>query len=554
MRVADLIARSLEAQGVERAYCVPGESYLALLDALHDSDIKIIICRHEGGAGFMAVNEAKITGIPGVLMVSRGPGATNAAIAIHVAEQDATPMIVLIGQVSREELTRGAFQEMDYRLVFGSVAKAVFEVTEAAKIGETVARAFHIANSGVKGPVIISLPEDVLSDQTNMPVVEPFPLTQVSHSLPQADQLQAAIDTAERPLVLAGGLLRGERGAAALSRFAEAQRIPVAATWKNQDVFDNSSPLYAGHLGFGTPKPHQDMLRQADLIVAVGTRLGDLASLNYTLPRAPQPEQRLVHIYPDSQPIGRVFRTDLGLVADPIGLLQELGQRPRVVSSARETWISSVNGFVRKLISFTPSPPEDGIDFGEVVTAIAAIAPANAVITTDSGNASSWAHRYWAMTPRNLLLGIIGGAMGNGVPAAVTASLIMPERMAICFVGDGGMLMTGQELATAIQYGAAPKIIISDNGSYGTIRTHQERHFPARVSGTGLHNPDFAAWAQSFGAKAFSIGKGDDVRGVIADALVHDGATVVHVKSSLERISAFTTLSALKPANQTETG
>jgi acetolactate synthase I/II/III large subunit len=545
MRAADLIARSLEKHGVARAYCVPGESYLALLDALYDSSVRLIVCRHESGAGFMAVAEAKMTGKPGVLMVSRGPGATNASIAVHVAEQDAVPLVVFIGQVSRQERSRGAFQEVDYGHFFGTMAKGVFEVGDGAKMAETLVRAFRLAAEGKPGPVIIALPEDMLGDEAGETVPEAFPITRPHHGPADAQAIRAAIAAAERPILLAGAMLRGSRSAAALARFAEAQRIPVAVTWKNQDVFDNGSPLYAGHLGFGNPPRHRDVLARADLIIAAGTRLGDVASLNYSFPAAPQPVQKLVHIYPDGEPIGKVFRTDLSIVADPVPLLEELGQNPRVVASAGEAWISAINGFIREFRTFISPEPTDGVDFGKVVVAIAAQAPPNAVVTTDAGNMSSWVHRHWVMTPANLLLGAIAGAMGFGVPSGVAAGLADPARMAIVFVGDGGILMTGQELATAVQYGAKTKIVLSDNGSYGTIRTHQERFYPGRISGTDLVNPDFSAWARSFGAHAVTIATGDDIAAKVAEALGHDGPTVIHVRSSREALSAFTTLSEL---------
>lgn len=546
MRAADLIARSLEKHGVARAYCVPGESYLALLDALHGSAVQTIVCRHESGAGFMAVAEAKMTGRPGVVMVSRGPGASNVSIAVHVAEQDAVPLIVLIGQVSRAERGRGAFQEVDYGQFFGAMAKGVFEVMDGAKMAETCARAFRLAAEGKPGPVIVSLPEDMLDDEAGETVPEPFPISRLHHGAADAQAVRAAIAKAERPIVVAGAMLRGRRGAAALARFAEAQRIPVAVTWKNQDVFDNGSPLYAGHLGFGNPPRHREALGRADLIIAAGTRLGDVASLNYSFPAAPQPAQTLVHIYPDGEPIGKVFRTDLGIVADPTALLDELGQTPRVASSAGEAWISSINGFIREFQAFTSPEPGDGVDFGKVVMAVAAQAPRDAIVTTDAGNMSTWVHRHWKMTPANLLLGAIAGAMGFGVPSGVAAGLADPGRMAIVFVGDGGILMTGQELATAVQYGAKTKIVLSDNGIYGTIRTHQERHYPGRVSGTGLVNPDFSAWARSFGAQAVTIVPGDDIDAKVAEGLGHDGPSVIHVKSSREALSAFSTLSGLR--------
>lgn len=546
MRAANIIVKALEGHGVRRVYCVPGESYLALLDALHGSSVEVIVCRHESGAGFMAVSEAKITGKPAVFMVSRGPGATNGSIAVHVAEQDAAPVVVFIGQVSRSERGRGAFQEVDYGQFLGSMAKGVFEVPHGSKLAEVCARAFRLAAEGTPGPVVIALPEDMLDDEVAGDVPAPYPLAVPHHRGEDAVLVQTMIDKAESPIVIAGAKFRGQRGAAALARFAEAQRVPVVVSWKSQDVFDNNSPLYAGHVGFGTPVKHRELLARADLIIAAGTRLGDLASLNYTFPVAPVPAQPLIHIYPDGKPIGRVFSTELGIIADPVPLLEELAARPRVVSSAREAWVSSVNGFIRDFQVFRSPRPEDGVDFGAVVMAIAGQAARNAIIITDSGNISSWVHRHWKMTPENLLIGGIGGAMGLGVPAGVAAGLNEPSRMAIVFVGDGGILMTGQELATALQYGAKPKIVISDNGTYGTIRTHQERYFPGRISGTQLSNPDFTAWAKSFGALAVTIALGDDVEAKVAEALSHDGAAVIHVKSSREALSAFTTLSALR--------
>jgi acetolactate synthase I/II/III large subunit len=545
MRAADVIVGCLEAHGVERVYCVPGESYLALLDALFDSSIEVIVCRHESGAGFMAVAEAKLTGKPAVFLVSRGPGATNGSIAIHVAEQDAVPVLLLVGQVSREERGRGAFQEIDYGQFLGGMAKGVFEVFEGHKIGEIVSRSLRLACEGKPGPVIISLPEDVLSDAAGEAVPAPIPVAVAHHSAGDIAMILAMIDAAENPIVVAGAILRGAKGAAALAQFAEALRVPVAVTWKNQDIFDNSSPLYAGHLGFGNPPKHRQVLANADLIIAVGTRLGDVASLNYTFPSATEPKQKLIHIYPDGEPIGKVFRADFGLVADPVTVLSELALNPKVVSSARESWRSSINDFVKGFQVFKSPEPEDGVDFGRVVVSIAAQAPPNAIITTDAGNMSTWVHRHWIMTPRNTLLGAIAGAMGFGVPAAVAAGLVDGARMAIAFVGDGGALMTGQELATAMQYGAKTKIVISDNGIYGTIRTYQARLYPNRVSGTNLVNPDFTQWAKSFGALAVSIALGDDVDAKVKEFLSHDGAAVLHVKSSKEALSAFTTLSAL---------
>jgi acetolactate synthase-1/2/3 large subunit len=379
----------------------------------------------------------------------------------------------------------------------------------------------------------------MLNDDVRDVAPSVFTLAKPSHAASDASHIQDLLSRAERPVVVAGASLRSKHGADVLARFANAQRIPVATTWKNQDVFDNTSPLYAGHLGFGVPAAYKQLLREADLILAVGTRLGDVASLQSTFPEAPEPKQSLIHVYADGKPIGKNFNTDVGLIADPANLLADLSHSARVVSSGREAWISRVNGHVKSMQSFTPRNPTDGVDFGEVIMALAAAAPADCIITTDAGNMSTWVHRHWQMTPKNALLGAIAGSMGVGVPFAIAASLIHPTRTAICIVGDGGVLMTGNELATATAYGATPKIVISDNGIYGTIRTHQEREYPGRVSGTKLTSPDFKHWAESFGAEAFRIELGDDVRGIVHAFLATKGAAVLHVKSSVQSLSAF---------------
>ena len=333
-------------------------------------------------------------------------------------------------------------------------------------------------------------------------------------------------------------------GAPGLQLFAKALRIPVAVTWKNQDIFDNGSPLYAGHLGFGNPPQHRQVLAKSDLIIAVGTRWATLPVSTTAFQRRRSPSRSSSTSIPMARP-SKIFRTDFGLIADPAAVLSDLAVHSRVVSSARESWRSSINEFVREFQRFTSPEPNDAVDFGKVVVSLAAQAPENAVITTDAGNMSTWVHRHWVMTPKKRLLGAIAGAMGFGVPTGVAAAIVDPTRMAITFVGDGGMLMTGQELATAIQYGAKPKIVISDNGIYGTIRTHQEKHFPHRVSGTNLVNPDFTLWAKSFGVFTATITLGDDIDAKVKEFLAHDGAAVLHVKSSKEALSAFTTLSAL---------
>ncbi len=542
MRAADGIVSSLKAHGISRVYCVPGESYLVLLDALRDSGIEIIICRHEGGAGFMAAAEAKLTGKPGVCMVSRGPGATNASIAVHFAEQDAMPLVLIVGQVSRDERTRGVFQEMDYAQFFGGMAKGVFEINDGKRVQDIMPRAMRMATEGTPGAVILSLPEDMLDDHVTDFVPSVFPPTRQSHSSKDVAHILDLLSRCERPIVVAGSCLRSSHGAEALRRFAEALRIPVATSWKNQDVFDNTSDLFAGHIGFGASAAYKAELSHADLIFAVGTRLGDVASLQFSFPQSPEPQQILIHVYPDGKALGRSFNTDFALVADPAALLLDLAQHARVASSLSEAWVARINGFVKRSREFKSSDPRDGVDFGAVVVSLAKHAPADCIITTDSGNAPTWVHRHWPMTPKNTLLGAIAGSMGFGVPAAIVASLVHPNRTAICIVGDGGVLMTGNELATARAFGSTPKVVISDNGTYGTIRLHQERDFPKRISGTDLVNPDFTAWAKSFGLDTVTLQLGDDVDEKVKEFLASPNAAVLHVKSSQRALSALVTM------------
>ncbi len=549
-RAADVLVSGLEAQGIERIYCVPGESYLTLLDALHESNrIQTIACRHESGAGFMAVAEAKLTGKPAVFAVSRGPGATNGSIAVHVAEQDAVPVLVLIGQVSREERGRGAFQEVDYGQFFGGMAKWVSEIHQGEKLPEAVARALHIAQSGTPGPVVLVLPEDMLSDEIDREAVEPSPINVPVASAEAVSRAADLLNAAERPLIIAGSQLQGPGGRAALQAFAEKFQIPVALSWKNQDLFDNSSPLYAGHLGFKIPKTQVDLLKGADLILAAGTRLGDVATQGFTLPNAPDPDQTLIHVYPDAEKVGRVYRTELPVAADGIGFLEALAQADTADDTPiRKAWREDISGFMAKFTTFTARQADDGLDFGVVVDALARHADDDAIVITDAGNFSSWVHRNWKLKPAAKMLAVIGGAMGFSIPAGVTTAMLEPRRQTIVVVGDGGALMTGNELATAMAVGAAPKIFVSHNNTYGTIRLHQEREFPERLIATDLVNPSFAQWGASFGADSFVIGPGDDVDAIVKEALASPKATVIEVMSSAEAISAFTTVTALREA------
>ena len=543
-RAADHLVDCLAAMGADRLFCVPGESYLALLDALHgDGRIHTVVCRHEGGAGLMAVADAKLTGRPGLVAVSRGPGATNAAIALHLAEQDAVPLVALIGQVARHERGRGAFQEVDYGQMLGRIAKGVWEVHDADRLGETVARAFAVAQSGTPGPVAVVLPEDMLGDMTEA-VVPSAPV--IARTGPGAGDVARAAEMlakAERPLVIAGGGLAHPEGRAALRRLAEAHGLPVALTFKHQEIFDNDSPLYAGHLGFKIPASLVRQLSQADLILALGTRLGDVPTQGYRLPRAPEPEQALIHVWPDPDVLGRVHRADIALPCDPALFCVALAEAAR--SAERGDWAADCNSAARAIAAVEPTEQEDGLDFGVVAREIARQAPKDTVVVTDAGNFSGWVHLHWPWDGTQQAIGAAGGAMGLGVPGAVAACLRHPDRTVIGFVGDGGAMMTGAELATAVAQGARPKIVVSDNRTYGTIRLHQERDFPDRVVGTDLSNPDFARWGEAFGAKGIALGKGGDVVGAVAEFLAHDGPAVLSVRASAQAISAYTTIDAL---------
>lgn len=551
-RAADLLVDCLAAHGVDRVFCVPGESYLAVLDALHDSNaIQTVICRHEGGAGFMAVGDAKITARPGVAFVSRGPGATNASIAVHVAEQDAVPLVLFIGQVPRSEIGRRSFQEVDYAKTFADMAKAVYLIHDPARIPEIVARAFVTAQAPTPGPVVVVLPEDMLEESTDAVVIEPLAVPRAGPgSTADIEEIAALIAKAERPLLMAGGIGLGTpRGRKALLAASEAHQLPVVLTFKRQDYFPNRHPHYAGHLGFKIPKVAVGRYLESDLILAVGTRLTEATTQGYTLPASPVPRQTLVHIHDDPSQIGINYTAAKALVADPVAMLEALAKivAPVVakVATKRSAWVASLHDPVAKAMAWVP--PADGLlDMGPIVAALAQRVARDAIFVTDAGNFSGWLHRHFPFSGDHTLVGCVGGAMGIGMPAAVAAALRHPERQVIHFLGDGGALMTGSELATAVQYGAKVKTFISNNGSYGTIRMHQELAYKRRVHGTELKNPDFAKWGESFGARGLSIASIEEAAGVVEQALAHDGPVVVDVKTALEHISPVATIASLR--------
>jgi acetolactate synthase-1/2/3 large subunit len=543
---AQTLVATLRNHAVDRVFCVPGESYLAVLDALYDCpDVQLISCRHETGAGFMAVADAKITGRAGTVFVSRGPGASNAAIAVHTAEQDAAPLVLFIGQVERAERGHRAFQEVDYERTFADMAKWVVEVHDSDRLPETVAKAYHVAQSGTPGPVVVSLPEDMLAEPATAAPASALPRSTPPPSAQQVSAVVRLLASAERPLLIAGGCLRTDTARQALKQCAETWELPVAASFKHQDVFDNDHPAFAGHLGYNIPKHIAETFADADLMLAVGTRLNAVSSQGYRLPTAPVPAQPLIHVYPDGEQLGRVYQTRIKLACDVEAFLRALAEHGSPVSATRRAWRDKLHRVYTELARWQPLDAADGVDFGHVSSALAQLLPANAVITTDAGNFSSWMHRHFPFRSSQLLLGAVSGAMGFGVPAAVAAALRTQERQVVGLIGDGGFLMTGSELATALQYSAHVKLFVCNNRSYGTIRMHQELNYPGRTLGTELANLDFRLLAQAFGAKGLTIETPEQALPVVREALASDGSVVVDVRASLDHISAYITLEKL---------
>jgi acetolactate synthase-1/2/3 large subunit len=545
--VGRLLAESLDAHRIDKIFCVPGESYIGLTDALLDMpQIQLVVCRHEGGAGFMAVADGRMQGgRAGVLLVSRGPGLSNAMVAFHSAFHDATPMVALVGQVERKDFGRLALQEQNYSRLLADVTKSVIEVNEPEQASEAIARAFHIAESGTAGPVAVILPEDIFDEETETPLAKPRPRV-VPGPLPEdVDRLAGMLAKAERPLVWVGGALANAGDAATddLRRLAETWTLPVSPTHRRPQLFDSHHPNYGGYMGIRVPKDLIEEMRRADLIVALGERITDSVSQSYTFPAAPDPQLPLVHVWPDANEVGRVWRPDLGIVADPHAVIRALLARPAPpASDKRRAWIAGLNRIHRGLMEPRWAETRDGVNFAAVVCAIGKHLAPDAAVTSDAGNFGSFVHRYLHFRTGQVFLASVVGAMGSGVPMAVAATLRRPGRQAVAFVGDGGALMTGNELATARLHDTAPIIVISDNECYGTIGMHHEVRYGNRPyePATRLKNPDFAAWARSFGAEGITIADEGEVEAKIAEAFAVRGRpVVVHVRSSAEQMSAW---------------
>jgi acetolactate synthase-1/2/3 large subunit len=538
-----LLVDQLVAQGCDRLFTVPGESFLAVLDAAFDTPaIEVITCRQEGGAAFMACADGTLTGQPGICFVTRGPGATNASIGVHVAMQDSIPMILFVGDVDRGMRDREGFQEVDFAAMFAPLAKWATRIDHAARIPEYVARAWTVATSGRPGPVVIALPEDMLLDSVDAAdrprrswVEQP---TDAAHFTPLVEML----NTAERPLAIVGGAGWATRASSAFATFADAAGIPVVAAFRRQDAVPNDAAWYAGNLGYGPNPQLAQRVRAADLLLVVGARLGEATTDGYTLVTPDHPGQRLIHVHPDPNELGRVYEADLPLCADVANACEALAM---IAPDLRARSIGA-QAHAEYLAWSTPQPRDVALDLGPCVATMRETLPADTIICNGAGNYSGWWHRYWRYAGPGTQLAPTAGAMGYGVPAAVAASLRHPDRTIVALAGDGCFLMNGQELATAVQAGASILVLVVDNAAYGTIRMHQEREFPGRVVATQLRNPDFAALARAYGCWAETVERTEDFGPALARAMEQPRVRLLHLKTDVETITNGTTLTAIR--------
>ena len=533
-----ILVDNLVAQGTDRIFTVPGESFLAVLDALHDTpSVEVVVCRQEGGVGFMACADGKLTGRPGIAFVTRGPGATNASIGVHVAMQDSLPMILFVGDVARVDRDREAFQEVDFGQMFGPLCKKVLRIDRADRIPEYIVRAYATAMSGRPGPVVVVLPEDMLLDEVEAPDRQRVDAALQAPDLSDIAALHDLLQEAQSPVAIVGGADWSAEAGATFAAWAERAGVPVTAGFRRQDSIPNSSPAWAGNLGYGPNPKLVQRVKTADLLLVVGARLGEATTDGYTLITPGHPGQTLVHVHPDPEELNSVYRADLAICAGMAPFADMLDASDMTFASdAHAEWLD-----------WSTAKPRDGakLDLGQCVLAMRAAMPADTIICNGAGNFSGWWHRYWRYEGHGTQLAPTAGAMGFGVPAAVAACLRRPEQKVVAVAGDGDFLMNGQELATAVAYGCNLLVIVVDNGWYGTIRMHQEREFPGRVAGTKLANPDFAALARAFGGWAETVETTDQFAPALARALEQPGVKLLHLKTDIEQITPALSLSQL---------
>lgn len=541
-----ILVANLLAQGVDLAFCVPGESYLPVLDALYDArdQLRLIVCRHEGGAAYMAEAYGKLTGRPGIALVTRGPGASNAAVGIHTAAQDSSPMIVFVGQVGSDFADREAFQEIDYRRMYGGSVKWVAQIERAERIPEYVARAFRVAQSGRPGPVVLALPEDMLVASASVDDAVRVEPTIVYPGPEAIAALRTRLGQARRPLVLVGGSGWNQRACADLARFVAANALPVACAFRNQDLIDNRDQHYAGEVGIGPNPKLAARVRDADLLLVIGERLGEMVTSGYTLLSVPNPAQAMVHLHPGADELGKVYQPSLAIAASLPAVCAALADMPPIAAPA---WAgSAVEAHAEYLAWQSPRPMPGELDLWQVVGFLRTRLPEDAILVNGAGNYATWLHRLYRYPRYRTQLAPYSGSMGYGVPAAIAAKAVCPERIVVSWNGDGCFLMNGQELATAVQYRLNVIFVVVDNGMYGTIRMHQEKHYPARVYGTDLVNPDFAALARAYGAHGESVNRTVEFAPAFERALAHDGPSLLHLRIDPQAITMNATIAELR--------
>jgi acetolactate synthase I/II/III large subunit len=533
-----ILVDALVRNGVDTVYCVPGESYLPVLDALRDaSGVRTYVTRHEGAAGNMADAYGKLTGRPGICFVTRGPGATHASVGVHTASQDSTPMILFIGQVESAFSEREAFQEVDYRRMFGGMAKWVTEIQDLTRIPEVVARAFSVATSGRPGPIVVALPENVLFSSGIAHDARPSQATQAAPAASDMDRFRALLMQARQPLMVVGGSGWDEQACARLQAFAHANEIPVAAAFRRQDLFDNRDSNYVGQIGLGISPKLAEHVRTADLVIAVGTRLSEVTSGGYTLLQSPLPKQTLVHVHADANELGRVYQAKLAINSGMSNFAQALAALP-AVDAPWQAWTQAARG---AYLAHSTAPVYEvapqGVDLAQVVSHLNEVLPQDAVIANGAGNYTVWVHRFYRYRRPATEMAPTSGAMGYGLPAAIAAKLKYPQRTVVCFAGDGCFMMYPQELATAMQYGAAVIVVVVNNSMLGTIRMHQEREYPGRVASTELVNPDFVALAQAFGAFGEVVERTEDFPAAFARAQAAGVPAVLELRVDARQIT-----------------
>jgi len=541
----EILIDQLAIHGVRHVFCVPGESYLAALDAFHDSKIALTVCRHESGAAIMAEAVGKTTGRPGICFVTRGPGASNASAGIHIARQDSSPMIVFVGQVGRHMREREAFQELDYRAVFGSIAKWATEIDDPARIPELISRAFHTACNGRPGPVVIAVPEDMLIERAMVPDASAFEPVETWPGLTDMSRLQKLLWAAKRPIALVGGSRWSESACAALARFAERFALPVATTFRRQYLFDGLHPCYAGDLGIGPNPKLLARVKGADLVLLIGGRLSEMSTQGYTLLDIPEPQMKLVHVHPGAEELGRVYHPALAIHAAPTAFCSALEglQLPNEIAWKGEAATAHAD-YLAWSEKATPQP--GAVNLGEIMIWLRDNLPPEAIITNGAGNFAGWIHRFYRFRKYATHVAPTSGSMGYGFPAAVAMKLLHPDRDVVCIAGDGDFLMTGQDFATAVQYNLPVIVVLADNGLYGTIRMHQEREYPGRVIATALKNPDFVAYALAFGGYGAVVEKTADFPAAFAAAQASGKPSIIHLKIDPEAISTFASISAIR--------